>query len=171
MLKFEFITEFALSRSRGGRIPPEGGNNMGECVRIDIEPVPKGRPRFHIQGRRVMTFTPSKTHIYEQTIALEYSQRRKKVFERNTPIDVSLVFGLPIPQTTPKKRRPDMESGATRHIKKPDVDNLVKAVLDALNGIAYEDDAQIVSIVASKKYASEPFVEIYIESQRGQAEA
>lgn len=147
----------------------KGGNKMGECVRIDIEPVPKGRPRFHVQGRRVITFTPQKTHMFEQTIAFEYAQKCKEVFDRKTPIDVSIVFGLPIPKTTTKTRRREMESGQMRHIKKPDVDNLVKAVLDALNGIAYEDDAQIVSIVASKKYSAEPFVEIYIEPQRGQA--
>ena len=142
---------------------------MGECVRIDIEPVAKGRPRFHVQGRRVITFTPSKTHMYEQTVAFEYAQKCTEVFEKKTLIVVSLVFGLPIPKTTTKTRRREMEDGKTAHVKKPDIDNLVKAVLDALNGIAYEDDAQIVSITAVKQYAKDPFVEIRIEPQGVQA--
>lgn len=141
---------------------------MGECVRLDIEPVPKGRPRFHVQGRRVITFTPQKTHVFEQTVALEYAQKCTEFFEKHIPIDVSIVFGLPIPKTTTKAKRREIENGKIQHNKKPDIDNLTKAVLDALNGIAYEDDAQIVSIVASKKYAAKPFLEIYIEP-RGQA--
>jgi Holliday junction resolvase RusA-like endonuclease len=45
---------------------------------------------------------------------------------------------------------------------KPDLDNVVKAVLDALNGVVYLDDAQVVNLVATKRYATEPRVEVYI---------
>ena len=45
---------------------------------------------------------------------------------------------------------------------KPDLDNVVKAVLDALNGVVYRDDAQVVNLVATKRYATEPRVEVYV---------
>lgn len=59
---------------------------------------------------------------------------------------------MPIPKSTTKKIRALMENGEQRHIKKPDLDNIVKAFTDALNGIAYADDSLITGINAQKKY-------------------
>lgn len=53
-----------------------------------------------------------------------------------------------------------MESGRIRPIIKPDTDNIIKAVLDALNGLAYEDDSEVVSVTAKKYYSAEPRVEV-----------
>lgn len=87
----------------------------------------------------------------------------KDYFERGTAIKVDMLFCLPIPQSVTKKRRLDMIGGVERHTKKPDTDNLIKAVLDALNGVAYEDDAQIVMIAARKCYSVHPHIEIRIQ--------
>ena len=49
-----------------------------------------------------------------------------------------------------------------RPTKKPDIDNIIKAVLDALNGVAYKDDTQVVQVMATKKYRDKAFVEVAI---------
>jgi Holliday junction resolvase RusA-like endonuclease len=49
-----------------------------------------------------------------------------------------------------------------RPVTKPDVDNLAKSVLDAINGVAYKDDNQIVDLVARKVYADIPFVKVFV---------
>ena len=58
---------------------------------------------------------------------------------------MKLTFLLPRPKSLPKK--------VVHHIKKPDCDNLIKAAKDALKGICYKDDSQIIEIYAIKKYA------------------
>ena len=47
--------------------------------------------------------------------------------------------------------------------KKPDIDNILKSVMDSLNGYAFADDSQVVRIMAEKVYAEEPFVEVTID--------
>lgn len=70
---------------------------------------------------------------------------------------ITACFG--IPKSTSKKARTAMLSGQTYPTKKPDVDNVVKIVLDALNGFAWHDDAQVIDLHISKTYTErEPFV-------------
>ena len=69
---------------------------------------------------------------------------------------------MPIPKSTPKSRKAAMLEKIIQHTKKPDLDNLQKAVLDALNGTAWEDDSQIVRITAEKKYTDDPYVYLYM---------
>lgn len=132
-------------------------------ITVPIAPVAKGRPRFRAFGGRVHTFTPAKTSAYEKQIADYYLQSSMGFkFDRDQALYVSIIFGMPVPKSTPKWKQVEMFKGAIRHTKKPDVDNLVKAVLDALNGVAWEDDSQIVRLSASKEYSSEPYVFLYI---------
>lgn len=69
---------------------------------------------------------------------------------------------MPIPKSTPKSRKEAMFEGIIKHTKRPDVDNMAKAVLDALNGIAWEDDSQIARLSITKEYAKEPYVYFYM---------
>lgn len=68
----------------------------------------------------------------------------------------------PIPKSTSKKRMLQMLEGLIRPGKKPDWDNIGKIVCDALNGIAFQDDSQIVSGTTIKKYSEQPRVEVEI---------
>lgn len=133
------------------------------ALRIPVEPKPKGRPRFTSFGGHVHTYTPSKTSQYEEKIK-QYYQRATNYFkyEKSQAICVSLVFGMPIPVSTTKSRKVAMADGIIRHTKKPDIDNLIKSVLDALNNVAWVDDSQIVRISASKTYALEPYVYVRV---------
>lgn len=67
-----------------------------------------------------------------------------------------------IPKNASKALRELMISGANRPAKKPDWDNIGKAVCDALNGVAYKDDAQIICGKVEKYYSDTPRVEVEI---------
>lgn len=75
---------------------------------------------------------------------------------REVPVAVSVVWTLRKPKSTPKR--------VTEPTKKPDADKLLRAVLDALTGVAYEDDAQVVRVVAWKQYGSPERTEIKVEA-------
>lgn len=130
-------------------------------VWFPIEPTPKGRPRFTRFGK---AYTPKKTQAYERKIAEYFRQNPNAYkFEKGIPLAINLVFGMPIPKSTPKSRKEAMFEGIIKHTKRPDVDNMAKAVLDALShGIAWEDDSQIVRLTVTKEYAKEPYVYLYM---------
>ena len=128
---------------------------------IPIEPVPKGRPRFTRFGK---PYTPKKTADYERIVADTYrTTPNANYFGDNEPLKVSLIFCMPIPKSYPKKRREWILKGYESYTKKPDCDNLAKAVLDALNGVAFEDDSQIVELHIRKEYAEQPHVWVSIQ--------
>ena len=116
-----------------------------------IIPVPKGRPRMTRTGH---TYTPKKTADYEKAIADHYKSEGGELFVG--PIEVKLIFQMPIPKGYPKKVIKQIEEGTLKHAKKPDIDNLAKAVLDALNEIAFSDDSHITKLTLVKRYSLYP---------------
>lgn len=130
---------------------------------LPLEPVPKGRPRFNKTQYGVMPYTPPKTKRFEQDVALLYYQSDSPQFERNVPIEVSIEFGMVIPASSTKKRKQLMLQGLIHHTVKPDLDNLTKAVLDALNGLAWHDDAQISKLYVRKLYTENPYIQLQIK--------
>lgn len=138
-----------------------GGKTVKKfSISIPINPVPKARPRFTKAGH---AYTPQKTADYEKAIADYWEQSTKGFsYDREQPLVVNLGFGLPIPKSTPKYKRHMMQNGTIKPTKKVDVDNLAKAVMDALNGVAWGDDSQVVRVSIFKEYAKEPYVHIYI---------
>jgi len=134
---------------------------MQITFKIPITPVAKGRPRMTKTGR---VYTPAKTVAYEKQVAIAAKGRCHKVIEG--PVQLSLVFYLPRPKYMDKPKYPT--AGAVRHTVKPDLDNLIKAIKDALNGIAWKDDCQVYSVVAKKFYAArgeDPCVVVGIAEQ------
>mgnify|MGYP003339864711 FL=1 len=79
-----------------------------------------------------------------------------------TPVTMALYFRLPMPQSWSKKRKEGALKGLEAPTKKPDWDNLGKAVSDALNGVIFKDDSQIVSAHVRKTYSAVPGVDIYV---------
>lgn len=130
---------------------------------LPLEPVPKGRPRFNKTRYDVMPFTPPKTKRFEQDVALLYIQSNSPQFDKGVPIAVTIEFGMAIPASTTKKKRADMLQGLIHHTVKPDVDNLTKAVLDALNDLAWHDDAQITELHVNKVYTENPYIQLSIK--------
>lgn len=123
---------------------------------IPGKPCGKQRPKF-ANGR---TYTPEKTVSYENLVKLCFRQAYPDTepIAAKVPLEAVITAKYPIPQSMTKKGREQIKSGELRPTVKPDCDNIAKIILDALNGIAYHDDAQIVTLMLSKWYAEEPCV-------------
>ncbi len=122
---------------------------------IPGEPVAKARPR--VTGH--VTYTPGKTKNYETLVKeLYFVKHKQTLLEGELKINIKAYFK--IPKSTSKKKKAEMNSGKIRPTKRPDIDNVIKSITDALNGVAYDDDSQIVSVVAEKYWSEEPRVEI-----------
>ena len=126
---------------------------------IDGVPVAKGRPRFSRYG----AYTPKKTQEYEEYVKMCWVAKYGGVQPSEQPLEMNIVFYMPIPKSVNKKQRAEMLDGKIKHTKKPDIDNLIKSVLDALNGIAYSDDSQIIKVTAVKRYAETGSTELTIK--------
>ncbi len=133
--------------------------------RIDGDPVPKGRPKFSSRGGFVKTYTPKKTADYESIVRAAAQAAMGPTDLLETPLGVYLYIRLPIPQSHSKKRKEACLSGSEKPIKKPDIDNLAKSVLDGLNGVIWRDDSQIVSLHVTKVYASGTGVDVLIKEE------
>ncbi len=129
---------------------------------IDGEPKGKGRPRFTKSGN---TYTPKETSEYETLAAIAYKSKSKgEYFDKDVQIRMVIVAYYSIPKTVSKKKCEQMVLTEIRPQKKPDLDNVIKIIMDALNGVAYHDDAQIVSVEAHKFYSLHPRVEVAVGS-------
>lgn len=71
-----------------------------------------------------------------------------------------------IPKSFSKKRIEEALEGCISPLKKPDADNIAKIICDALNGVAYKDDTQVVELRVRKIYAAEPSVSVLIDEFR-----
>lgn len=131
---------------------------------VDTEPQGKARPRFDSRSHR--TYTPAQTLRYEweirQTWKERYSDRAPMVGD--LAVEIIARFRMPVSWSARKRQR--TEGSHCR--KKPDADNIAKAVLDALNEYAYADDAQVVELKVSKRWASAGSVEIRISEVRNE---
>lgn len=123
----------------------------GECV-------PKGRPRFTRSGH---AYTPKKTKDYEKLV--QQYIKLQRITPTDKPVKVEIVIYKSVPKSWSKKKKQEALDGIILPIVKPDLDNYLKSILDASNGLLYADDNQIIDIVASKRYASMPYVEISLE--------
>jgi Holliday junction resolvase RusA-like endonuclease len=126
------------------------------------KPVGKGRPRASTRGGFVRMYTDAKTLGYEAAIADEAARAMSGAEPFETPMQMQVSCYYPIPKSWPKKIKQEAIDEEVFPKVKPDLDNVVKAVLDALNGVVYRDDAQVVNLVATKRYATEPRVEVYV---------
>lgn len=123
------------------------------------EPQGKGRPRFARTGAYVRTYTPEGTAVYENMIRLEYRRQCNDYrFEGSVRVDVDAYYS--VPKSASKKKSLEMLAGTIRPTRKPDADNVMKVVADALNGIAYRDDTQIAECGVRKFYGEMPRIEV-----------
>lgn len=119
----------------------------------------QGRPRFFRRGNFVGTYDPDKSHNWKDYVRSCVLNELKHRPLLETALLMRIAFFLPRPKTLPKK--------VMWHTKKPDLDNLAKAVKDALKGICYRDDSQIISLLTTKAYAGDrPMVVITIDEAK-----
>ena len=128
------------------------------------EPCAQGRPRFSTLGGYVKAIDPAKSRnqkAFVKYLATTAAKQQGWTYT-NLPLYVEIIAYMGIPKSKPKKWRTAAIRGQERPTKKPDVDNLFKLVTDALSGIIYADDKQIVSCRVQKWYSEEPRTEVRI---------
>jgi len=121
-------------------------------VYIKIKPKAAPRPRVTRNG----TYNPKAYTDYKRLIALV---SRTKFEKSDSALFMHVDFYFKIPKSWSKAKKADIPY----HTSKPDVDNLIKSIKDALNGIAYKDDSQVVQVFARKQYADEDGVLIQLK--------
>lgn len=125
------------------------------------EPYGKGRPRFNTHTGHAIT--PGKTVSRENLIAVEYRRQCGDFrFPDDAQLDMRILAFYSVAKSDSKVKRARKLCGAIRPTKKPDMDNVVKLVADALNMVAYKDDTQIVDCQCRKFYSETPRTEIII---------
>lgn len=137
---------------------------------IPGDPFGKQRPKFSRFGGHVTVRTPKETVAYENLVKLEFERQCGAVhFPDGSQIRANIRAGYAIPKSASRKKRESMLAGDIRPTKRPDCDNVAKAILDALNGIAYRDDAQVCDIAVGKWYTEQPGVRVILEdTQQGE---
>lgn len=125
-------------------------------------PVAKGRARSFVRNGHVAHYTPQKTVSYEGLVKLMASESMagKSLLDGAVSMQVSL--HVPIPSSWPKKKQEQARNGELRPLTKPDCSNVTKAIEDAMNGIVYADDKQIVELSVSKYYSELPRAEVRV---------
>lgn len=123
------------------------------------KPQGKARPRFRGCGRK--PYTPKRTSEYEELVRASYLARYRSVM-LSGEITAEITAYFLVPKSASKSKITAMLSGKVNPTSRPDVDNIIKAVLDALNGYAYKDDSAVVNVTAIKKYAEHPYVAVVL---------
>lgn len=133
------------------------------------EPMGKQRPRASFIAGHATVYTPKKTQGYEARFASAYADKYPDVPPTANAIKVSVFAFFALTKADhnskgePNKRGTAKLKGEVLCVKKPDCDNIAKAVLDGLNGVAFLDDSQAVQLFITKAYALQPRVEVIIE--------
>lgn len=134
-------------------------------IEVYGQPQGKQRARVCVRGNFARAYTPEKTASYESLINLSYIQALKGAPSPfwDKPVKINIRAIYQIPKSFSKKRTAEALGGQIRPQVKPDIDNVVKVVCDALNKVAYKDDTQVIKITASKWYGVEPKLIIDID--------
>jgi Holliday junction resolvase RusA-like endonuclease len=128
-------------------------------ITIGGDPVAKGRPRM---TRRGFAYTPAATRKYEAHGRLAAQLAMGGRAPISVPVRAEISIDLPVPASWSGKKRDAALRGDVRPTSRPDADNYVKAALDAVNEIVVTDDSLVVELVAAKRYAATPQLQITI---------
>lgn len=129
---------------------------------IPGEPVAQGRPRFSRRGKYVSTYDPPKSKAYKEYVK-RIARQELHIEPLTGPVTVNVKVYRGIQKAGSKLIKRKKRDGIIRPTVKPDTDNYYKAVSDALTGIVWVDDNQIVDMHVSKWYSDTPRVEIEVE--------
>ena len=127
------------------------------------KPIGKGRPRIGKVGGFSRMFTPEKTVNYEGLVGWTAAQAMAGRPLIAGPVSVVLHIAAEIPASWSKAKQARATAGAEFPTTKPDMDNVIKAVFDAMNGVVWKDDVQVVSLKTTKAYALAPCVQVEVK--------
>lgn len=137
-------------------------------MRIHFEipgpPKGKGRPRFSTRHGKWRTFTPAATMQYEDKVIIIFRKVAPGHIPFNGPVSITITATFPIPTSKPKWWKDRARRGLEPASTCPDLDNILKIICDALNGVAWGDDRQVWSASITKVYGERSCVAVTIES-------
>lgn len=133
---------------------------MTDSISFVIQGTPptKARPRFTRTGR---TYVDAKTRKAEASVLAAYLETSGERTPHAGPVSIIVDAAFAPPKSWPKTKNGLAISGLLPHLRKPDLDNIIK-ILDALNGVAWIDDSQVVRITATKRHAETPSLSVLI---------
>jgi Holliday junction resolvase RusA-like endonuclease len=134
------------------------------------DPVAKARPKFRNITTKagksfVSTYTPKKSVNFENQVSNAFSAKYGPVIPTEKSVKLEIFAHFMPPKSIPKYKKAEIENGLVRFIKRPDIDNVLKSVLDALNQVVYQDDNQVYSITCAKYYSYRPRTIIRITTE------
>lgn len=123
----------------------------------------KGKARPRVNTYTSKAYTPTNTKDYEMLIKQYFKVKYPRYVPLENRVCVKIIAQFKIPKNTSKKNTESMLEGNISPTKKPDIDNIVKIILDALNTMAFKDDNQITKLEVEKVYGEEEKVFVKIE--------
>ena len=123
----------------------------------------KGKARPRVNTYTCKAYTPENTKDYEMLIKQYFKLKYPRYVPLENRVSVKIVAQFKVPKTATKKDRALIEEGKLSPTKKPDIDNIVKIILDALNKMAFKDDNQITKIEVEKVYGEVEKILVKIE--------
>lgn len=128
---------------------------------VNTKAIGKARPRFNTYTKA--TYTPQKTKNYEEIIKNTFQEKYGfKINPSANEIYIKIDVEFAPPESYSKKKKAELIDWKQGYMHKPDVDNIAKAVLDALNGVVWLDDKQVVGLLVLKAYGKEDKINIEI---------
>lgn len=132
-------------------------------IEFTIPGEPKAKQR-HRMTKAGISYTPNETVEYENWVKQCYLiEHGQTMLKGQITASIKAYFGIPKSYTVKKKR--DIASGKLKPTKRPDVDNIAKAILDSLNGIAYKDDSAVINLIIEKHFSDKPRVEVTLKEE------
>lgn len=124
--------------------------------------VGKERPRVNMYTGRV--YTPGKTKDYEFLVQQYFKMKYPRYEMLEGRLSINIIAYLKIPKSTSKAKVEEMLENKISPTKKPDIDNIIKIVLDALNKMAFRDDSQVTKIEVEKIYGPVEKIKVKIDT-------
>lgn len=124
------------------------------------KPQPKERAIVNTYSKKA--YTPDATAAYEKEVARQWKLQNKNTTLQG-PLKMTLLMCFAVPKSDSKKKRQQKLDDEIKHTIRPDASNVLKAIEDGLNGVAYHDDSQLVEIYMRKMYAEEGYVVVELE--------
>jgi Holliday junction resolvase RusA-like endonuclease len=153
-----------------GLDPSLGTLKLADCTEsqtqisftVPGQPVAKGRPKIGSRNGQPMMYAPERTVSYESTVKLFAAQAMRGRPLITGPVRLVMNVALQIPASWSGKKQRAARTGESLPTGKPDADNVIKMICDALNGVVWKDDTQVVNIDMCKRYSDEPGVRVRV---------
>ena len=123
----------------------------------------KGKARPRVNTYTCQVYTPNTTKDDEELIKQYFKIKYPRYVPLENRVSVKIIAYFKMPKTTSKKDKDLILDGKLSPTKKPDIDNIVKIILDALNKMAFKDDNQITKLEVEKVYSEEEKIYIKVE--------